>query len=174
MGLVIPFDPAGLDPKIVNALDELIVAIQTWAGKQDGAGKWVDVPYDSSFYRATAGTWTVQQGDQRVFRYTVLQDVMILRIALIGTATDANVTNDLRVLIPGNYRATDQQYLGAFSWNAEAAALSATGMAFAMASPNDRYVRLLRDTLATSTNWPASETGLNIQGTFLIPVAPVS
>lgn len=31
--LVIPFDPAGLDPKVVNAFDDLIASVQTWAGR---------------------------------------------------------------------------------------------------------------------------------------------
>lgn len=35
-GLIIPFDPAGLPPKLVNALDDLIVAVQTWSGSPSG------------------------------------------------------------------------------------------------------------------------------------------
>lgn len=36
MPLLIPFDPGGLDPKIVSALDDLIAPLQVWAGKIDG------------------------------------------------------------------------------------------------------------------------------------------
>jgi hypothetical protein len=39
--LLIPFDPSGLDPKTVSAFDDLIAAIQTWAGKVDGINKTV-------------------------------------------------------------------------------------------------------------------------------------
>lgn len=36
MALLIGFEPGGLDPKVVSVLDDLIAAIQTWAGKIDG------------------------------------------------------------------------------------------------------------------------------------------
>jgi hypothetical protein len=31
VALLIPFDPSGLDPKVVSALDDIITAIQTWS-----------------------------------------------------------------------------------------------------------------------------------------------
>lgn len=36
MALLIPFDSGGLDPKVAFALDDIIAAIQVWAGKVDG------------------------------------------------------------------------------------------------------------------------------------------
>jgi len=36
VALVIPFDPSGLDPKVVSALDDIIASIQTWSASPFG------------------------------------------------------------------------------------------------------------------------------------------
>lgn len=172
MGLVIPYDREGLDLKVAAQLDQVLASIQTWAGKQDGAGRFVDVPFNAGFFRSSVGAWTVDAGDYRIFKYAVQQELMDLRVAIIGSTTDAAVTNDLRILIPGGYRVADQYFMGTFQWNAETAAVDGVGRAFGMPGPTENnWLRLLRDTLATSTNWPASETNtFNMQLNLRIPV----
>lgn len=92
MSLLIGLDTFGIPPKIAEVFDTLLAAVQTWAGKIDGFGKWVDVPYDAKYFSSSAGTWTVERGDVMAFQYTVLQDLMLLRIDLTDTST-SSVTN---------------------------------------------------------------------------------
>lgn len=39
MALIIPFDPSGLDPKVVSALDDIIASVQTWSASPFGLAR---------------------------------------------------------------------------------------------------------------------------------------
>lgn len=39
MSLIIPFDPSGLEPKVVSALDDIIAAVQTWSASPLGLAR---------------------------------------------------------------------------------------------------------------------------------------
>lgn len=54
MSLIIPFEPAGLEPKVVSALDDIIAAIQTWSASPFGLVR--------KRMRVAAATQTVTSG----------------------------------------------------------------------------------------------------------------
>jgi hypothetical protein len=74
MALVIPFDPSGLDPKVVSALDDIIAAVQTWSASPFGLARkrlrtWVSTPQSvTSGVDPFSVTWQVPpEGSDRLF-----------------------------------------------------------------------------------------------------------
>lgn len=107
MSLVIPFDPAGLEPKVVGAIDEIIATVQTWAGKSDAWGRWVSPTLQTGALRidGTGNAWNVT-GSAAVARthYTIIGDTMLLNFYVVNTAlTVAAATNTAYVRIPDGY-----------------------------------------------------------------------
>ena len=77
MGLQIPFDPGGLDPKVINAVDDIIAALQTWANK---------VQLSSDNYTGTGlATFSGQPG---FLAYNAADDVTQSHGATIGFDTE--------------------------------------------------------------------------------------
>lgn len=141
--------PANLPPDLEAAL----AAIQVWS--DDVGSKWVDVPYATSNFRAVTGTWTVDQGDQRLFQYKTIQDTLYMRVAVLNTSTSAGFGNDIRILIPNGLKARDIYFVGIAQWNADSAGVD--GIARVFPSSDGRFLRIVRDVLASSTAWPSSE-----------------
>ena len=172
MGLLISFDPAGLPPVTVSALDDLIAALQTWAGKIEAFGKWRDVTYSQGIYSANAGAWTVDSGDQLAHRYCVIGDVMLLHVWLSTTATGAGMGSQLRVTLPDNRRLLvprSSAVFGTLAWDGTAA--SGTGVIAGDPSPDNWRIRLLRD--LDGTAWPSSDTDIDIGFTAVLPLVPL-
>jgi hypothetical protein len=164
-------NPSGLPPAIDAAFDEVIAPLQTWAGKVDGFGRWIDVPYSQEFFSASAGTWTVDAGDWRHFSYTVIGDVMLLRAHLQDTTT-ASVTNQLFLRLPPGFQCRDNWFIGTFAWwDATGAGTYGVGTALGTRAGNDSTrLNLVRDVLPTSTNWPSVTNLLSFGFDLRIPV----
>ena len=166
MGLLLPSDTTGLPAAVADALEERDAAIQGWASKEIGAlGKWIDVPYSQSLYRAEAsgGVWTVEQRDHRVFQYTVLQDLMILEVTVIESTTNASTGAVLQVRLPDGYQAVNNYFVGCCYYSTTT--LFGTGVVYggtASSTPGYNYLRVLRDILPTSTAFPNVTDELNI------------
>lgn len=174
MGLKLAIDLSGLPAVVASAIDDVVAPIQAWAGQVDGAGRWVDVPYDARLYQSVTGTWTVNRDTHRSYRYTVLQDVMFLRVLLQGTTTGAGMGNDLRIRIPDGYELTDTGFVGVAQWNADTAGIDGLGRVFASAGADRTVLRIVRDVLAASTAWPSGETGtFGLRLNVTLPVARV-
>ena len=97
-------------------LNDLIASLQAWVGRQEGLGRWTDVPHSTSLFGSSAGTWTVSPGAMQVFQYTVVQDLMLLRVVLGGTTT-SSMGNQLFVRLPDGWRCRDNKYLGVAQWD---------------------------------------------------------
>lgn len=110
MGLILP-SPIGLPPAIDAAFDEVIAPLQTWAGKVDGFGKFLDVPYDVTNFSTDSGTWTVTAGDQLMFKFAIVGDMMHVAFNFVDT-TLSGVGNELRLRIPDGWAATSQEFTG--------------------------------------------------------------
>lgn len=140
---------------ISDDMEQALTSIQAAFGKQvDALGKWTDVPYSAGNFRASVGLWTVELGDQSIFHYTVVQNLMFLQIVLIGTSTDANVTTELRVFMPSGFALLNplNQFSGQFEWSIP----GTDGTGFVVANGVSTYLRLIRD--AAGTNWPINRT----------------
>lgn len=111
MPLLLGLDPTGLPHRVAEELGNLIAAIQTWVGREEGQGRWVHVSYNSSHFSASAGTWEVQSGDQRLFAYAVIGDMMTVAFNFVGTSL-TGVGNELRLQIPGAYNIATPDFTG--------------------------------------------------------------
>ena len=164
MSLLLGFDPAGLPAKVASTFDDLVASLQVWAGNVEAAGRWTEVPYESSLFFASAGVWTVDQGDMIMYRYSVQQDVMHLNIFLDATATSAGMGPNLYIRLPSNYRVRPGVgCCGVAAWDGGAAVppgLVWSGETSGADQSLNNTVRLLRDfaSVASTTNWPSSST----------------
>lgn len=175
MSLLIGFDPGGIPAKIASALDDIIVALQTWAGKIDGAGQWRDIPYDqANFYTKTGGAWTIQLGDLRQHRYSVTNNTMLLSFSIVGSSTGASMSNELFVRLPSGYRVmSDVGFMGIVRWNAGVAAPPGLINGPGASDPKD-VLTLLRDVASPSTNWPSSNVNdFHLHGMAIVPVVSI-
>jgi len=66
-------------------------------------GEWTAVAYNSANYTASAGTWTVDSGDQVTYSYTLVGKTLTL-VFFIQT-TDVSSAAALRIAIPDGYTA---------------------------------------------------------------------
>lgn len=117
MPLFLPHEPSGLDPVTQNRLDDIITALQTWAGQIEGFGKWVNVPYDAGNYGANLGIWTVEQADYVSYRYTVIGSTMIMEVTVVSSSTDANIDSGLTVRLPVGYQVDISQGVNVVNTN---------------------------------------------------------
>lgn len=158
---IIPYDPGGIDPKVANVIDDVIVSIQSALKPAP-----VDVPYASSLYRASAGTWTVQSGDQAMFRYVVFGGLMFMFVRLVATSTSAGMGAELLIPLPTGYTPPTISLLGSCQWVALGGGVTGTGPVFCT---DGRTMSLRRDGLGTG--WPSSETNtLYIDLNLVFPV----
>ncbi|HYE78035.1 MAG TPA: hypothetical protein VEI97_08620 [bacterium] len=74
-------------------------------GRTTTMGAWIDVPYDSDNFTASAGTWAVSpSSDQITYRYTLVGKTMT--VAFVIANTDVSVLcSELRIAIPGGFTA---------------------------------------------------------------------
>src|SRR5690242_7531971 len=89
----------GMPGGINSETEDVFVAIQTWAGKVDGLGRWVDVAPSATNFSCRTGSWQVRVGDIQIQQYSVLQDLMLYRLSLFHTTT-TGIGNQLFVNLP--------------------------------------------------------------------------
>ena len=154
-----------LPPIVRDELEQVIAAVQAWAGKIDGTGRWTDVPYAAGNFSAVNGTWTVDAGDQSIYQYWLSGDIMHLAFGLSMT-TITNVTGGLRILLPAGYRiAGNHPYTGLVY-----ASGTVTVLAVITTGTNDRYLTLTR---ADRSAWTNSTYQQSIQGAITVQVSPL-
>ncbi len=140
---------------ISDDMEQALTSIQTAFGKQvDALGKWTDVPYNAGTFRASVGLWTVELGDQSIFHYTVVQNLMFLQLVLLSTSTDANVGAELRIATPAGFVLLNplNQFSGQFEWSIP----GTEGTGLVAANGISTYLRLIRD--SAGTGWPINRT----------------
>lgn len=109
MSLVIPFDPAGLDARVVGAFDDVIAPIQTAFGRFEATGRWVTPTHDPNrFHIAGAGnSWTDTGRSQSPFSYTLLNDsTMIVNIDVLNSTLTIALSTILNVVLPDGFMTT--------------------------------------------------------------------
>jgi hypothetical protein len=167
----------GMPEGITDEMEMTLAAIQTWAGKLEGAGRWTDVQATTeeplaSYFSSSAGTWTVGAGVVQAFRYAIVQEMLFFRVIVSGSSTSAGMGNDLRVRLPGGFRTTDNGYLGPVQWDdSSGGGVSGIGSVFGLKAPQNNVVRLVRDVLPASTAWPSALTSsFSVRLNLTIPI----
>lgn len=150
-----------LDPLVRGELEQLVATLQTWATKQEGVGKWVNVPYSSSLYSQNAGLWTVTLGNHRQYVYTIVGgNTLHLLVWLTETVTNAAIDHELHIYLPPGLVVDlpDNAYVGDVIWVNNTAGTSGSGIVLVNwkdnMAPDNRRLTLQRDFVGTT--WPMS------------------
>lgn len=93
-------------------------------------GEWTDVAYNAANFTASAGTWTVDSGDQTTYAYTLVGKTMTVAFFISGT--DVSSAASLRIAIPGGLTAAKAmrnpiQVIDAATYAVGFAAVAASG-----------------------------------------------
>jgi len=90
-------------PRDIHLSRDLVAGDQLFErGRTTALGEWINVSYDSANFTASTGTWTVDSGDQVIYRYALVGKVMFLMLRIANT--DVSTTGAiLRVKIPGGF-----------------------------------------------------------------------
>jgi hypothetical protein len=128
-------------------------------------GDWTPVTYSSGNFTASAGTWTVESGDQTTYAYTLIGNTMHVMVALENTSTSAGMTTELRVAIPSGKTAT-RLVEGTFR-----ALDNANGtIGFWLVTVGGTTIRLFKTATGTD-NWTSSATNVTaVYGTMTFEV----
>jgi hypothetical protein len=140
----------GMPDGLSHDVESAFAAIQTWAGKQDGNGKWTDVVIDGNGLSAylhvdgTGNTWTLGPASSHAgtsLAYALSGDTMTYGFSIVGTAlTVVTAINAVSLLIPDGYAAAKRSAISAgFMVNAA----TGQGALFTVRS-GDRYLTIGR------------------------------
>jgi hypothetical protein len=109
----------GMPEGIPDDVEGALAAIQTWAGKVDGFGKWIDVVVDghglAGYLRVSGNgnSWALGPAFSHAgtsIAYSLMGDSMVLGVGIIGTAlTVASAINAISLLIPDGYVAAKRR-----------------------------------------------------------------
>jgi hypothetical protein len=176
VSLILP-TPSGLPPAVENAFDEVLPPLQTWAGKVDGIGKWVDATIDSTILRVdyAGNSWSIGSMNLPTasYCYTIVGSTMVLSLFLFNTAlTIGTAVNSLYVRIPDGYRATLAPKSGLYTRsivNVGWGNLSGTPEALYLTVSDRRWIGVAR---LSFTNWATLAT-LTVAGQIAFEVEPI-
>lgn len=71
-------------------------------GRTPASGDWTAVTYAAGNFTASAGTWTVDAGDQLVYEYMLVGKTMWVNFSIVNTDV-SNAAVSLRIAIPGGF-----------------------------------------------------------------------
>lgn len=152
---------------LVNYLRQLAASISGgWnvEHKADGrhAINWVKAPFNASAdFKATAGTWTVDQGDVLLYQYARLGNLVLVQFELSNTTLSAGMGNELRLRIPGGFRATHEGFTG-WMWVGGASNGPRAGFCAARSgADHSNYIALFKDNVAA---WNAGTNDTAVRG----------
>ncbi len=95
----------GMPDGISDDLQQAIAAIQTWAGKADGFGKWTHVNIDNSYLSVlgAGNAWTLGNLTNQ-YSYTIIGNTMFLSWYFTASQlTIATGVGDIFLVIPDGY-----------------------------------------------------------------------
>lgn len=153
-----------------GVIQQLTVALT-----QPRIGRWRDVPYVAgNFVGAGGGSWTVDAADVRRYKYVVIDQLLIVDLA-VDTTVIAGVVNELRVTLPGGLKAagTIGSRQGVAMWSGSAGAAAAAGIAAVLANGGGSYFSVQRYDGSAAPNWP-TYTDLAVGLVALIEVLPTN
>ena len=90
--------------RIPNLSVALLASGAYYEGTRSTAmGYWIAVAHSAGNFTASTGSWTVDSGDQLVYRYTLIGKTMILSWSIANS--DVSAGSVLRLAIPGSFTA---------------------------------------------------------------------
>lgn len=126
-------------------------------------GEWTAVTYAAGNFTASAGTWTVDSGDQTTYAYTLVGKTMTL--AWVILTTDVSNASVLRLAIPGGFAAARAMY-GVHRASDNGGASTA---AVCLVNASGTYVELYPDMVGN--NWTVTAAdNTSTQGIFVFEV----
>lgn len=128
-------------------------------------GEWQDVTYNGANFTASAGTWTVDVGDQILFRYMLIGKTMWIAYEFDTTSVSAT-PSQLRFAIPGGFTAAKDSFMTGY-YNNNGAGWVNNGNAFTNAGV--AYVGLQPATFGVST-WATSVNNTYVRGQFMLEI----
>lgn len=135
----------------------------TESSRAAAMGYWINVAYNAANFTANGSmTWSVESGDQLVYKYTLIGKTMILQVYIATSTVGGTVNTELRIAIPGGYTAASGSVVQPASayqsaWVAGGAGINPTYIAFYI---NPNFV----------TNWALSTNLTAVAGTFTFEV----
>ena len=124
---------------------------------------WLDVPFASGSFTASAGTWTVASGDVNLYRYITVDQMMLIEFALENTTTGSGMGTDLYIATPGFVSAQNTYNTGFFAAQGN---IDEVGMISTRSGANATSLVLTR---ADGSSWPSSVTDdLDIRGMIVL------
>lgn len=169
----------GMPEGISDDLQQTIAAIQTWAGKADGMGKWTHVVVDNSFLSVlgAGNSWTLGNLTNQ-YSYTIIGNTMILSWYFTAAQlTIATGVGDLFLLIPDGYQVIptigdNGQYHASVGWMVNGGTY-ATVAARSGVGPNGADTQRI-DLVKLNTGAPnyVTDTSFLIAGQLAFEIAP--
>ncbi len=129
-------------------------------------GEWIDVTYNSANFTASSGTWTVDNADQILYRYTLIGQTMILAWEL-DTTTVSGGQAQLRIAIPGGFVAAKSVTQGGLIYSDNGAAFVSGGNIFTSAGSG--FVAMEPGALGAGT-WSAATNTTQVRGVFTFEI----
>lgn len=129
---------------VVSQIQTALTSVQATLNELilETVAPWVDVAYSAANFGAnTAGLWTVDLGDQLLYRYCLIGNSMTLQVTLRTTTVGNVTTTELRVAVPPGFRASNNPARqGGTVWNTSAVA----GIGGAFILTGGQYISLQR------------------------------
>ncbi len=149
----------------VSAGDELGAAGIRERGRDAPMGEWTAPAFDAAFFSADSGNWVVDSSDVTTFAYTLVGKTMTINFFL-GSTTVTNATANLRLRIPGDYRAKRRATALGTARNAGGVATNLTMQVV----PAVGEVFLFRGNLGSLGDWQASMNDNDLTGSISFEV----
>jgi hypothetical protein len=132
-------------------------------GRPNPIGHWTAIGYSGANFTASAGSWTVDAGDQTAYAYMLAGRTLWLAFVLNSTSVTGTPT-ELRIALPSGSTAAlnSGQPFSYMDGTSSGTGVAATGI-------NDPFVRLRKDVLATGT-WPNATNTASLNGVVAIPI----
>lgn len=167
--------PSGLS----DEMESFVAAVQTWAGKTDGFGKWTHVPIDNTYLSITGAGNSFTLGNlTNQYAYTIIGNTMILSWYFTGAHLTITLgVGDLFLFIPDGYQAVQAagnngQYHSSVGWmvNSGTYATVSARSGVGPAGADARWIDLVK--LDTGSPYYTTDTSLLVAGQLAFEIAP--
>ena len=128
--------------------------------------QWKSVPFVAGNFDANTGDWTVEAGDQTLYRYTLTGKVLVVQFTLVDTTTGGSMGTQLHIKLPAGLKAASASYTGTLFTTGN---ISETGKILTLGSGSANLLSLQR---TAWSSWPSSVTNdLDIRGMIVLEVS---
>lgn len=148
---------------IQKTLRQFAASIQAWAGRVEGVGKWVGVPYSTSHFSSDVGGWTCPEGGYALYGYRIVGDSMQVAFRFLRT-TITGTPAQLWLRLPNGYRATSRHYTGPLQ---SEGTINAVGCTVSMDAAQTAFISLRR---VPTANWSNSAGAQDVRGMIELQV----